>query len=362
MSFFSAQCAVLLNLLLTVPIMAIFPSHGLAATRGHEGVTGAFLESTKSVKALWSSSAASRHNAGQSPTVPFWLLMASFGLVIILSLLAYLLALVHAKGEFADMSKDLACEAQSKSSCGKSDGGAVLEKNQLDEATLQYWVKSSGMHTVQNWCERYNEHPAGWGALLMIHGVQEVTARLRSKVENYALYASLFVAGSIASIVQPPEVLMKCGVNDLRCEVLKRMFMYGLILGLVSHVLCILLAMAFVNALNEAARDADVIRMFARGKGFYATVRCENAFTFGACMNVISIIAVAVTHLGVEVFVVLSVACPIAIAIYVNTSTLLFQNASIVRYWRSTGHADDPYDLTVPLECLKYRAQHASEF
>ena len=32
-------------------------------------------------------------------------------------------------------------------------------------------------------------------------------------------------------------------------------------------MLSILIAMGFVNVLNEAARDSDVIRMFARGQG-----------------------------------------------------------------------------------------------
>ena len=37
--------------------------------------------------------------------------------------------------------------------------------------------------------------------------------------------------------------------------------------GMIKFMECILLAMAFVNALNETARDCDVYRMFSRGKG-----------------------------------------------------------------------------------------------
>ena len=37
--------------------------------------------------------------------------------------------------------------------------------------------------------------------------------------------------------------------------------------------------MAFCNALNEAARDADVYRMFARGQGYLATVKVQNVTT-----------------------------------------------------------------------------------
>jgi hypothetical protein len=33
-----------------------------------------------------------------------------------------------------------------------------------------------GLHTVMSWCENYRKHPAGWGALLMTHGVPEETA------------------------------------------------------------------------------------------------------------------------------------------------------------------------------------------
>ena len=34
---------------------------------------------------------------------------------------------------------------------------------------------------------------------------------------------------------------------------------------------CIMLAMGFMNAIAETARDADVYRIFARGQGFKAT-------------------------------------------------------------------------------------------
>lgn len=38
------------------------------------------------------------------------------------------------------------------------------------------------MHTVYDWVKNYKKHPGGWAALLMIHGIPEVTGRLRSKV------------------------------------------------------------------------------------------------------------------------------------------------------------------------------------
>ena len=40
---------------------------------------------------------------------------------------------------------------------------------------LEWWRKTNGLHTVQKWCTNYKKHPAGWGALLMIHGVPEVS-------------------------------------------------------------------------------------------------------------------------------------------------------------------------------------------
>ena len=37
--------------------------------------------------------------------------------------------------------------------------------------------------------------------------------------------------------------------------------------GMIKHLECIIMSMAFVNALNETARDCDVYRMFSRGQG-----------------------------------------------------------------------------------------------
>ena len=51
---------------------------------------------------------------------------------------------------------------------------AVVESNLRDESMLEWWKKTSGLHTVEAWCSNYTKHPAGWGALLMIHGIPEV--------------------------------------------------------------------------------------------------------------------------------------------------------------------------------------------
>ena len=83
---------------------------------------------------------------------------------------------------------------------------------------------------------------------------------------------------------------------DWECELRKRAFLYLLYFGIAEHMLSIVLAMAFVNALNEACRDSDVFRMFARGHGYLATVKVQNAFRQGAAANFVAI-AVSSSHL-----------------------------------------------------------------
>jgi len=66
-----------------------------------------------------------------------------------------------------------------------------------DESFSSWYRKTAGMHTIKAWCEKYNKHPYAWGALIMIHGVDEVSARLRSKVENYAVYSAVLLSASV---------------------------------------------------------------------------------------------------------------------------------------------------------------------
>ncbi|GMH51306.1 hypothetical protein TrRE_jg222 [Triparma retinervis] len=54
-----------------------------------------------------------------------------------------------------------------------------------------------------------------------------------------------------------------------------------MLVSVASHLTSILLSMSFVNALNEAGRDADVIRMFGEGQRYLATHKCNSAFTTG---------------------------------------------------------------------------------
>jgi len=99
----------------------------------------------------------------------------------------------------------------------------------------------------------------------------------RSKVENYAVYSAVLLSASVVLLCMPeinPNVeaahwLPKC------------IFLYSMLVSVTAHLVSILLSMAFVNALNEAGRDADVIRMFGEGQGYTATKKTENAFVAG---------------------------------------------------------------------------------
>ena len=66
---------------------------------------------------------------------------------------------------------------------------------------------SSGCSQLQDWVLNYRKHPAGWAALLMIHGIPEMSGRLRSKVESYAIYSALFLSFSIPVLLGPPDAL-----------------------------------------------------------------------------------------------------------------------------------------------------------
>ena len=46
-----------------------------------------------------------------------------------------------------------------------------------DESFTNWYRKNAGMHTVETWLNNYKRHPYAWGALIMIHGVNEVSAR-----------------------------------------------------------------------------------------------------------------------------------------------------------------------------------------
>mmetsp|Transcript_53528 Transcript_53528/g.142676 ORF Transcript_53528/g.142676 Transcript_53528/m.142676 type:complete len:407 (-) Transcript_53528:139-1359(-) len=225
---------------------------------------------------------------------------------------------------------------------------------------LDFWKRTHGMHTVDKWVMDYKDHPGGWGALLMIHGVGEMTGRLRSKVENYAIYSALFLSMSIALIADPADFIYK-DCEDLLCKVEKRIFVYGLAIGTALHMLCIMLGMAFVNALNETARDADVYRLLQRGQGFHATKKCSLCFMIGCAADFLAVGVTAIEYLDpVEPLALYAVLLMVVGVIYFPTANRLYESSSIVSYWREElgGKPDpnDPYDLQVPAGCVHERA------
>jgi hypothetical protein len=225
---------------------------------------------------------------------------------------------------------------------------------------LDFWKRTHGMHTVDQWVVDYKKHPAGWGALLMIHGVAEMTGRLRSKVENYAIYSALFLSMSIALVADPADFIFK-ECEDLMCEVEKRIFVYGLSIGTALHMLCIMLGMAFVNALNETARDADVYRLLSKGQGAYATKKCSLCFIVGCAADFLAVGVTAIEYLDMfEPLILYAVLLVVVCVIYVPTANLLYESSSIVSYWREElggkPDPDDPYDLQLPAKCVHERA------
>mmetsp|Transcript_99153 Transcript_99153/g.179093 ORF Transcript_99153/g.179093 Transcript_99153/m.179093 type:complete len:401 (-) Transcript_99153:101-1303(-) len=247
----------------------------------------------------------------------------------------------------------------------------AMESILNDEAILEWWRKCSGLHTVDKWVSNYQKHPAGWAALLMIQGVPEVTGRLRSKVENYAMYSALFLSATIPVLLVPPADLTSG--SGWEFEIRKRLVFYSLAIGTAAHLLSILLAMAFVNALNETARDSDVFRVFARGKGYMATMKCQWAFRVGALVDMLAIITAGTQYLGWESIVLSAILIVFVMRVYLTTSELLFRSGSIVKYWRKemggNPDLDDPYDLGIPLERFAARSkeakavhQHLSQF
>mmetsp|Transcript_68773 Transcript_68773/g.224006 ORF Transcript_68773/g.224006 Transcript_68773/m.224006 type:complete len:313 (+) Transcript_68773:186-1124(+) len=267
--------------------------------------------------------------------------------------------------------------------CSTSMLGAAKEMNQPDDKLpdydalekdrqlLDWWRRSSGLQTVDDWASDYKKHPGGWGALLMIHGIPEVTGRLRSKVENFAIYSALFLSVSIGLIAGAADAFQGACAKladdgiDWECEVQRRLYFYSFWLGTVSHMLSILLAMSFLNVLNEAARDSDVIRMFARGQGFVATVKCQRAFVVGCIADFLAIVVASKVVLGWEIVTLVALLTLSAAAILRQTTGLLSRSASISDYWRAElggkADADDAYELEIPVACLRRRAEKARE-
>ena len=75
---------------------------------------------------------------------------------------------------FADHSYDgthIPAVASSLATAGSISDNAI-DNLAADDAIRDWWRRCSGLHTVEDWVINYKKHPAGWGALLMIHGVR----------------------------------------------------------------------------------------------------------------------------------------------------------------------------------------------
>ncbi|GMH50101.1 hypothetical protein TrRE_jg5392 [Triparma retinervis] len=227
--------------------------------------------------------------------------------------------------------------------------------NLEDDAFADWYRKTSGMHTVETWLDNYQKHPYAWGALIMIHGVDEVSARLRSKVENYAVYSAVLLSASVVLLVMP-----EINDNFLAAHwVFQRIFLYSMLVSVASHLTSILLSMSFVNALNEAGRDADVIRMFGEGQGYLATHKCNSAFTTGIFSLAVGILDMILINFTIwDMLLCLGIGSSIMYKL-IPTSKKLFGSSSLMFYWRF-GRADDnedPFDLRVPMERVRTKAR-----
>ena len=235
------------------------------------------------------------------------------------------------------------------------------------EDKLSAWLQCSGLHTVDKWVLSYRKHPSCWAALLMMHGVPEVSGRLRAKVENYAIYSALFLSCTIQAVMSPPDA-MQCADREfdteaasVQCQVARRVAVYALLAAIVMHFYSIILAMAFVNALNETAREADVFRMFARGQGYLATFKCQQAFRRGAAFVMLAIAAVSLEYIGWDAVVWIAALLAYVLRNFAKTSNLLFSTGSLVHYWREElggkPDADDPYEIAPAVHVFKERVK-----
>jgi hypothetical protein len=248
---------------------------------------------------------------------------------------------------------------------GKEAVEMCEEAKKHDAAVLEWWKRTNGLHTQEKWVTNYRQHPGPWAGLLTIHGVPEVVSRLRNKVENYAVYSVFILSGSIGITALPPDELLNCSDESFggiwTCTVLKYTYLICMYAGIIKFMECILLAMAFVNALNETARDCDVYRMFSRGKGYAATVSVQMAFRYGVGFNFIAVMLAGVQYVNFVAPVFFMGFGIYTWRGYQKTSNLLFATASAQNYWRpergGKPDAGDPYDLEVPMVAFKDRVE-----
>ena len=106
--------------------------------------------------------------------------------------------------------------------------------------------------------------------------------------------------------------------------------------------------------------------MFARGKGFLATVKVQWTFRLGAIVDFAAVGAAGIATLGWEIPLLLLICAAVCHRVYRRTVDPLFSNVSIVKYWRrdlgGKPDEDDPYDLTVPMNRFRGRSAVAQQF
>jgi len=228
---------------------------------------------------------------------------------------------------------------------------------------LETWRKCSGIQNVEAWAKNYGAHPGGWGALLLIHGIPEVTARLRSKVDNFAIYSALFLSVTIPVMFENSKLSAMNDsewahgtLNSCLHEVRRRVVMYGIATSIALHFLSIMIGMEFNNVLNTAARDSDVFRIFSEGNGFRATMKGQNAFSGGCAVLFLALAAEVTCRMHILEVVGVCFLLLLAMgAIYLRTARLL--NVGDILRWRRAAKEDDPYDLQVPVRCFSERSR-----
>ena len=331
------------------------------------------LRGDASASSLLAGASSSRAHVREDGTKDYWRQLRSRAVMRQLSVMAK----VSSRGmRLTELEKARAGKekgARETPSEGSVEGNAAvepeLEPEDLDELEdkLSAWLQCSGLHTVDKWVLNYRKHPSCWAALLMMHGVPEVSGRLRAKVENYAIYSALFLSCTIQAVMSPPDA-MQCSERDfdtkaasLQCEVTRRIAVYALLAAIAMHFYSIILAMAFVNALNETAREADVFRMFARGQGYLATFKCQQAFRRGAGFCMLAIAAVSLEYIGWDAVAWIAVLLAYVLYNFSKTSNLLFTTGSLVHYWREElggkPDADDPYEIAPAVHVFKERVK-----
>ena len=85
------------------------------------------------------------------------------------------------------------------------------------------------------------------------------------------MYSAVLLAATVVLLIDPNSLPDSSGSALTKEAVLARVYLYCIAFSVTAHIACILLAMAFANALNEAARDSDIVRLFAEGQVSFRT-------------------------------------------------------------------------------------------